>query len=153
MSSLLKKEKYTIAKAVNLLAACAVLACFSSWATQAAANDAAVQEQITAAERAASRGSYATDGVFTGAAEGFGGTVEVAVTIENGYIDLVEIVDASHEDADWLDMAIVLLDEIVDEQTSALDVVSGATYTSAGILNATTEALQKSLDGEAGEGA
>ncbi len=130
------------------MAALVVLICFSGWATQAAAHDAEVNEQIVAAQRATSRGSYATDGTFTGSAEGFGGTVEMSVTIEDGYITSVDIVDASSEDDAWLEMAGVLVDRIVQEQTTSIDVVSGATYTSAGILNATTEALQKSMAGE-----
>lgn len=142
------RYRYFIAKACNLAVAAAVLVLFSSWATQASAHDAEVAEQIAEAERAASRGAYATDGVFTGSAQGFGGLVEMQVTIENGYIESVEILDASKEDDAWLDMAIVLLDQIVQEQTTSIDVVSGATYTSSGILNGTTEALEKSMAGE-----
>ena len=137
-----------------MLAVFALVAGFSSWASAAAASDAAAEEQIAEAERAASRGPFAADGVFCGSAEGFGGTVSVEVTVEDGYVDAVEVVDASGEDAEWLAMAIVLTDEIVEEQTCDLDVVSGATYTSRGILGAATEALEKSMAGEgmAGEG-
>lgn len=144
-----KRRGYGLAKVVNLAVVITVLMAFSGWVSEARAHDAAVEEQIIAAERAAHRGPYATDGVFTGAAEGFGGLVEMQVTIEDGYIASVDIVDASHEDDAWLDMAIVLLDRIEREQTTNLDVVSGATYTSAGILNGTSEALRQAMEGGA----
>ena len=146
--SRIRYEKQFIAKSVNLAIIVAILAFFSGWAAQAAAHDAEVAEQIAAAERAAQRGPYATDGIFSGSAQGFGGLVEVQVVVDNGYIASVEITDASHEDDAWLEEASVLPGRIVEMQTTDIDVVSGATYTSSGILNATTEALRQSMDGE-----
>ena len=143
----IKRRGYGVIKVINLAAVIALLLGFSAWASEAQAHDAAVEEQIRAAERAAHRGPYAADGVFVGAAEGFGGLVEIQATIEDGYITSVDILDASHEDDAWLDMAIVLLDQIEREQTTNLDVVSGATYTSAGILNGTAEALRQAMEG------
>ena len=143
------EHQYTIAKTVNLALVVAVLVGFSVWASEAYARDEAVAEQIAEAERAASRGPYATDGVFSGSAQGYGGPVQMQAVIENGYITTVEILDASHEDQAWLDMCLGLPDQIVKAQTTDIDIVSGATYTSAGILNATTEALQKSNVGDA----
>lgn len=139
------RHGYGIAKAVNLVAMVAIIVGFSAWADEAQAHDAQVEEQILAAERAAMRGPYANDGVFTGSAEGFGGTVEMQVTVDGGYITSVDILDASNEDDAWLDMAVVLLDRIKQSQTTDIDVVSGATYTSAGILNGCAEALRKSM--------
>lgn len=149
MATDIRRHGYSSMKVINLVAVVALLLAFSTWATEAQAHDAAVEEQMIAAERAAHRGPYAVDGVFSGAAEGFGGLVEMQATIEDGYITSVDILDASHEDDAWLDMAIVLLDQIEKEQTTNLDVVSGATYTSAGILNGTAEALRQAM----GEGA
>lgn len=143
-----KTQKYFYAKALNLACAVALLAMFSAWAAEAFAHDAAVEEQIIAAERAASRGAYPTDGVFEGAAQGFGGLVTMRVTIDNGYIDSVEMADVSSEDGPWVEMCLSLPDAIVKAQSANVDTVSGATYTSAGILNGTTEALRKSLAGE-----
>ena len=134
-------------KALNALLIIAMLALFNSWATKAQAHDEAISEQIAAAERAAIRGPYATDGVFVGSAKGYGGQVKMQVTIKNGFIEAVEIVDASSEDKAWLDMAVVLPDQIVEAQSTDIDTVSGATYTSVGILNGTTEALRKSMEG------
>ena len=53
----------------------ALIVGFSLWAADANAADAMVQKQIQEAERAANRGPYATDGVFAGTAQGYGGPV------------------------------------------------------------------------------
>ena len=148
MQDALSKFKYFAAKAVNLAAVIVALVMFSGWAAQANAHDEMVEQQIAEAERAANRGPFATDGTFEGSAQGYGGPVKMQVVIDNGYIDSVTIVDASQEDDAWLDMCVNLPAQIVKAQTTSIDVVSGATYTSAGILNGTTEALQKSMAGE-----
>ena len=149
MRAYLAKRKYFFAKAINAAVVVALIVAFSGWAAEAFAHDAEVEAQITAAERAASRGAYPTDGVFEGSAQGFGGPVAMRVIIDNGYIDAVEIVDASMEDAPWLEMCLGLPDAIVKAQTTSIDVVSGATYTSSGILNGATEALRQSMEGGA----
>ena len=151
MKELFGKYCYAAVKAVNVAVIAAALVAFSSFAAQAAAHDEEVEAQILEAERAASRGPFSTDGVFTGAAQGYGGPVEMRVTIENGYIDHVEIADASAEDDAWLEMCLGLPAAIEKAQGTNVDTVSGATFTSSGILNGTAVALQKSLDGQAGE--
>ena len=148
MQNVYDRLRYFAAKAVNLVIIVAALTLFNTWAIKANAHDELVEQQIAEAERAASRGAYATDGEFEGSAQGYGGPVKMKVVIDNGYIDAVEIVDASKEDEAWLDMCLGLPAQIVKVQTTNIDVVSGATYTSAGILNGTTEALQKSMSGE-----
>lgn len=148
MGNYYDRFKYFAAKAINLVVVVAALLMFSMWAAQANAHDEMVEQQIAEAERAASRGPYTTDGAFEGSAKGYGGQVKMRVIIDNGYIDKVEIVDASSEDEAWLDMCADLPAKIVKEQTTSIDVVSGATYTSAGMLNGVTEALQKSMAGE-----
>lgn len=148
MKHFFETYKYFITKAINFVAVVVILVGFSGWAAEMTVNDEAVAEQIAEAERAANRGPYVTDGTFTGSAKGFGGQVKMQVVIDNGYIDSVEILDASKEDDAWLDMCLGLPAKIVKEQTTNIDVVSGATYTSSGILNGTTEALEKSMAGE-----
>ena len=74
------------------------------------------------------------DGVYTGSARGYGGPVKVQVTMENGTITGVEILNASHETAAFLKRARRLLNTVVTAQTWEVDAVSEATYTSRGIL-------------------
>lgn len=152
MHSALFRSRHFLAKAINVAAVAALVVWFSLWAAEASAADAAVAAQIQEAERAANRGPYATDGAFLGSAQGYGGLVTVRVTISDGYIDQVQIVDASNEDAPYLSQTLRLLDDMVTANTSAVDTVSGATFTSAGILNGATEALQKSNAGAAPDG-
>ena len=81
------------------------------------------------------------DGVYVGSSQGYGGAVRVQVTMENGSITEVEILDASHETKQFLRRAKRLLTTIVDAQSWEVDAVSEATYTSRGILGAVQNAL------------
>ena len=81
------------------------------------------------------------DGVYTGSSRGYGGTVKVEVTMENGTITDLQILDASHETPSFLKRARRLVNIILDEQTWEVDAVSEATYTSRGILGAVKNAL------------
>lgn len=148
----MSRYRLTIAKAVALAAVVAVVAAYDAWAYGAADADAAAREQMSAALLSSGPGPYATDGVFSGTAEGYGGPVTTEVTVENGWITAVDILDASKEDDAWLEMAIVLPDRVLDAQTPSIDVVSGATFTSLGILNGVTDALIDSMGGVPDEG-
>ena len=81
------------------------------------------------------------DGVYVGSSRGYGGTVRVQVTMENGSITEVEILDASHETKQFLRRAKRLLTTVVETQSWEVDAVSEATYTSRGILGAVQNAL------------
>ena len=81
------------------------------------------------------------DGVYVGTSRGYGGAVRVQVTMENGSITEVEILDASHETKQFLRRAKRLLTTVVDAQSWEVDAVSEATYTSRGILGAVQNAL------------
>ena len=81
------------------------------------------------------------DGIYVGSSRGYGGAVRVQVTMENGSITEVEILDASHETKQFLRRAKRLLTTVVDAQSWEVDAVSEATYTSRGILGAVQNAL------------
>ena len=81
------------------------------------------------------------DGVYVGSSRGYGGAVRVQVTMENGSITEVEVLDASHETKQFLRRAKRLLTTVVDAQSWEVDAVSEATYTSRGILGAVQNAL------------
>ncbi len=84
-----------------------------------------------------------TDGVYTGEAEGYGGPVIVEAAIENGTLTRLTVVSSEHEDAAYFDAASILLDEIVEQQSTDVDTVSGATFSSNGIIHAAQKALKK----------
>ena len=84
-----------------------------------------------------SQGAY-KDGTYTGSAEGFGGNVDVKVTIEAGKISSVE-------DGAYLAMAEDIIPSIISAQSADVDTVSGATFSSTAIKNATKQALDKAV--------
>ena len=83
------------------------------------------------------------DGEYEGSAQGFGGTITVKVTIEKGMMTDIIIVSATNEDRDYLEASSKIVNEILDKQTDQVDTVSGATFSSTGIRNAVTEALNQ----------
>ena len=80
------------------------------------------------------------DGVYTGQGTGYGGITEVEVTVENGSITKIEVL-SNHDDQTFFNRALTLIDTIIDEQSYDVDTVSGATYSSRGILEAVKNAL------------
>ena len=85
------------------------------------------------------------DGTYTGSATGFGGLITVSVTISGGVITSIEIVDASGETAEYLSSALAVIDSILSAQSPNVDAVSGATYSSNGIINAVKAALSQAV--------
>ena len=57
------------------------------------------------------------DGVYVGSSRGYGGAVRVQVTMGNGSITEVEILDASHETKQFLRRAKRLLTTVVETQS------------------------------------
>ena len=86
-------------------------------------------------------GSY-KDGSYEVTATGFGGDITVKVTVDGGKITAVDIVSAEKEDGAYLTMAEDIIPKIIDAQTSEVDTISGATFSSTGIKNATAQALE-----------
>lgn len=82
------------------------------------------------------------DGDFTGAAQGFGGAVRVTVSIENGRITHVTVTEHSGEDPVYFSQAETITEGVVNNQSWQIDAVSGATFTSQGILNAVEDAMR-----------
>jgi uncharacterized protein with FMN-binding domain len=141
MKAYLKSQSNFFVKLCNIAFICFLVVSFSMWASEAQAKDALTEEQNEAIERALSRGSFPCDGTFEGQAEGFGGPICVSVTVDNGYLDTIEIVSAEKEDEAWLNEAVATIPAMLKQQTTNVDVVSGATYSSVGIINATKAAL------------
>jgi uncharacterized protein with FMN-binding domain len=82
------------------------------------------------------------DGVYTGEAIGFRPGVIVEVTIENQKIINIEVVDHNEVGPQYFMRPIsVIPGEIVREEQSKVDVVSGATATSNAIMSAVEDAL------------
>ena len=83
------------------------------------------------------------DGTYTGEAEGYGGTIQVEVTLAGDEITSINVVSAPGEDSAYLSQAESVIDSILSAQSTDVDTVSGATFSSTGILNAVDAALGK----------
>ena len=82
-----------------------------------------------------------SDGMYYGTAEGYLGDVKVAIVLKNKTIQSVEILK-NEDDAAFFNRARAVTGNIVKNQTTSVDVVSGATYSSNGIINAVKAALE-----------
>lgn len=96
---------------------------------------------------AAADASSWQDGTWTGTAQGYGGDVTVSVTIANKKITAIEVVSASGETPSFFSRAKAIIPKIIEAQNPDVDVVSGATYSSNGIINAVKNALTKASGG------
>lgn len=82
------------------------------------------------------------DGSYTGIGEGFGGDIAVTVVIRDKSIKEIRITSHEGEDDAFFDRAKMIADKIVQEQDIAADAVSGATYSSQGILEGVRNAIE-----------
>lgn len=98
------------------------------------------------------------DGVYTGSAYGFKSSITVQVTVEDGKIASIVVVSQA-DDAEYFVRAKSVIGQVIARQTTAVDTVSGATYSSEGILMAVKNALSNAYrtgqepeaDADAGE--
>ena len=82
------------------------------------------------------------DGTYYGTGTGFGGTLKVKVVISRGKITSIEVVE-NHDDSSYLNRAKALIGNIISSQSTNVDVISGATYSSNGIKSAVRDALRQ----------
>ena len=82
------------------------------------------------------------DGIYTGSGQGFNGPIRVRVTISKGSITNVEILSHS-DDNPYFGRARSVISKILGKADKSVDTVSGATYSSRGILDAVRNALSK----------
>lgn len=150
------KHKNFILRVVNLLLILAVLGRYQQVAVVRAAAAAERQQEIREVEaynaslqKAAQEAEEAEadsgiqDGTYEGSAFGFGDLITVSVTIKDGRITDISVLDASGEDRPYYNQSLPLLDEMIDKQSTEVDTVSGATLTSEGLIGAVADALGK----------
>lgn len=81
------------------------------------------------------------DGIYKGSANGYGGKVTVNVTVSKKTMTAIDIVSAPGETDSFFHRAKGVIDEMLTAQSTDVDVVSGATYSSNGIIGAVKNAL------------
>ena len=111
--------------------------------TQNAAASEEAASDASAADTDDTTASPYLDGTYEGEAEGFGGMITVQVTVENGQMTDLSILSADGEDSAYLSNAKDIIPKILEAQSADVDTISGATFSSTGIKNATAETLEK----------
>ena len=87
------------------------------------------------------------DGTYTGSAQGFGGAITVQVTLASDEITDIQVTSAPGEDSAYLSQGEGVISSIISAQSTDVDTVSGATFSSTGIINAVVDALGKAENG------
>lgn len=98
--------------------------------------------------RASNSGSESSqkykDGIYTGSGTGYkGGTTKVSVTVTNGKITNIQILSNQDTPKYFNRVSGTIVDNIISNQSTSVDTVSGATYSSKGILSAVQNALSE----------
>ena len=75
------------------------------------------------------------DGIYEGTGTGFAGKITVAVEIKDKKIVAITVLNVEADDAAFFNRAKGVIDRIIQSQNLDVDVVSGATYSSVGIIN------------------
>ena len=98
-------------------------------------------------QKSTAKGSFdVSDGTYYGTGTGFAGKIKVAVTVKDKQITAIEIVENEADDDTFFSRAKGVIDKIISGQTLEVDVVSGATYSSNGIISAVKNALTGAAD-------
>ena len=85
--------------------------------------------------------SQLKDGVYNGSASGYGGEIRVKVTVSNGKISDIKV-ESHSETPEYYDRCSGIIPNIILSQSTNVDGVSGATFTSNGIKAAVADALK-----------
>lgn len=81
------------------------------------------------------------DGTYKGSANGYGGKVTVNVTVSKKTMTAIDVAGAPGETDSFFQRAKGVIDKMLTAQSTDVDVVSGATYSSNGIIGAVKNAL------------
>lgn len=141
---------------VALVTACVAGSLSGYQAPVYAAQEASVKKEetkkVTAEKTKAAKGSFdLEDGVYKGTGTGYAGEITVSVQIKDKQIVSIDILSSS-DDAAFFTRAKAVIDKIIEGQTLDVDTVSGATFSSRGIISAVKNALTGEKDsGETGQ--
>ena len=83
-----------------------------------------------------------TDGIYTGSADAFRGDVEVQVTVEKQKVTDISILSYCDTEEYFFRAAPAVIEQMKAEKSLNVDAVSGATYSSNGVIHAVANALE-----------
>ncbi len=87
-----------------------------------------------------------TDGVYEGSGEGYAGSITIEVTINGGAITNIEIVMSTETESIGGAAYGELIGQALVAQNAEIDLVSGATVTAQGFIEALEDALSKAVN-------
>lgn len=96
--------------------------------------------KTTSVAQKASAGIY-KDGVYEGSGAGFRGDVNIRVTVDNGNITDITVLSYQDDDRFFGSARNGVIPAIIENQNTDVDVVSGATFSSRGIIDAVEDAI------------
>ena len=137
-----RNEKMKLKRISSMVLSAAVTAAMLAGSGTGAAVMAESTTESATQSAAGAAGSY-TAGTYTGTAAGHNGDITVSVTFTDNAIASVEVTVQS-ETPTLSDKALTEIPQaIVDNQSLGVDTVSGATFTSRGIINAVADAVDQ----------
>lgn len=118
-------------------------------ASQVAAHEAAIAE-VEAYNREILRQQNEQEAIYTagtyeGTGMGFGGEIKVSVTVSEYEIEEIDVLSHENEDQAYYDLAVSVVEDVLTAQTTEVDTVSGATFSSGGLLEAIGQALEQAV--------
>ena len=84
------------------------------------------------------------NGKYIGIGRGYGGNIKVEVTVKNNKIVNIRVLN-HNEDFIYYEKGVKVIDKIVAKGNTKVDTISGATYSSRGIIEAVNNALKKAV--------
>ena len=135
---------------IAVMSACIILI-DGSWASESentsltdssTESDAVIETESSVLTTSSATSAY-SDGTWEGTAFGYNDDITVSVTIKNGMITDISVLQSSDDEPyfDWAKEEII--PNIITNQSTLVDSVSGATFSSKGIKAAVDDALQK----------
>ena len=82
-----------------------------------------------------------SNGTYTGSAQGFRGETSVKVVVKNNSISSIEVTSYQDDEQFFNQAKNTIISNIISSQSTDVDTVSGATYSSNGLINAVKNAL------------
>lgn len=103
------------------------------------------EEKALADEQARLAAAKYIDGIYEGQGLGYGGDIKVKVTVKDGEIYTIDVTEHSGEDDEYFRLAVGMIDKIIEENAPEVDVATGSTFSSEGLLEAINSALEKAV--------
>lgn len=86
-------------------------------------------------------GAELADGYYRGSSDGYRGQIGLTVRVQGGKVTEISVY-SQYETERYYNQAVSVIDTILAQQSLEVDTVSGATYSSRGIINAVYNALE-----------